>query len=172
MKTHGKPIQWAKVPKALKSSDDVVAFFRAIVDAKGGGIHPDDDAAEIISAGGVRTFSKKDAKMVNVVLCEAFTICGALHVDVYELMAVAEIFDRPFRVNGGESSGRKIVEEFGGGVATFLSNLPSGFRLEISRDEILVNGKPKSRDYVLGEFFGVELFVMLGEQGSFHLEVL
>ena len=69
----------------INNVDDVIKFFRYIVDERNVNFNPDDMFRDYMLADGSNAFTPEECEIHNRLVEEAFKICDKENVDIYEI---------------------------------------------------------------------------------------
>ena len=69
----------------INNVDDVIKFFRYIVDERNVNFNPDDMFEDYMSAEGTNAFTPEECEIYNRLVKEAFEICEKENVDIYQI---------------------------------------------------------------------------------------
>ena len=69
----------------INNVDDVIKFFRYIVDERNVNFNPDDMFEDYMSADGTNAFTPEECEIYNRLVEEAFKICDKENVGIYEI---------------------------------------------------------------------------------------
>ena len=70
----------------INNVDDVIKFFRYIVDERNVNFNPDDMFEDYVSCeGGINTFTLEECAIYNRLMDECFVVCKSEDVDIYEI---------------------------------------------------------------------------------------
>ncbi|MES2379751.1 MAG: hypothetical protein V4538_01830 [Bacteroidota bacterium] len=74
------------LPKTIKTVADVKTFFKYLTEVDNVSFHPDDDFNDTINFNTKKsTYTKAQAKLLNKLMDQAFTVCTKNKVDIYEI---------------------------------------------------------------------------------------
>lgn len=77
--------------KSISTVDDVKIFFKQLF-AEGLNFHPDDPFEDYINTDTKEPFyTEEEAKVREILICEAFEVCENENIDIYEICI--EIFE-------------------------------------------------------------------------------
>ena len=69
----------------INNVDDVIKFFRYIVEERNVNFNPDDMFEDYMSADGTNAFTPEECEIYNHLVEEAFKICDKENVNIYEI---------------------------------------------------------------------------------------
>lgn len=70
----------------MKTIKDVEVFLLECVNTIGLGFHPDNDFSDYVDALNADVFSDEQSKLMNSKMSDAFDLCDANDVDIYEIV--------------------------------------------------------------------------------------